>query len=364
MERNIIILVFVFLSATGPRQVQINEPAEDFRSMEGTLIEHPFPDDIDSLSGQEILELQNDNGVSLWFARDIFKDVCMTGQCKMISLWLFWDGTGNYLGIKLDENEPLTKSDHTEFGPADYNKLDEILHNPSSILRNLRPEDLTVDEEPDSKQEVDGITSATDPTLEHLVVKGAIYTCHTLWHTVYGHTREKIQMILEQRIDHDYLKHLFENDNPVYSLWAIDYVSGNYEYHGLFYKDIASLIKSDNRFLAERSLDYFQPDQLSDRSVQLFLISILNEVGHQRQLDLIWKFVHADHVDVEVVLTLLDLLEKQQLGTGALYPVFRLIRPEHVPDRRIEKVIRKLASSDNRYVRFQTEKLLNEKFNL
>ncbi len=202
-------LPFLFL-VIGYTQEYAQKPDKGFWEMEGTIVAHPFSDNIDSLSGHEILELKDKNGITIWFGREIFKDVCMTGQCKMIHLWLFWDGTGNYLGIHLDDNKSLTKADDTEFSSADYKKLDEILRNPSSILKDLKQENLTITEESSEYQKVDGNTSATDPGLSSLMVEGAIYTCHTLWHTVYGHTRDKINILLEQRVNNDFLSLLFE----------------------------------------------------------------------------------------------------------------------------------------------------------
>jgi hypothetical protein len=129
-----------------------------------------------------LFELQNENGLPIWFGRHIFKDVCISGECKMIRLWLFWDGAGNYLGLQIPEQEPLTKSDHTPFEPEDYDKLEDILRDTASILKDLKPEDLII--VPDTidaykAYEVDGYTAATQPALAEVMVKDAVYTCHT-----------------------------------------------------------------------------------------------------------------------------------------------------------------------------------------
>lgn len=62
----------------------------------------------------------------------------------MIRLWLFWDGAGNYLGMQIPEQETLTKSDHTEFEPDDYVKLNDILRDNASILKTVKQEDLII----------------------------------------------------------------------------------------------------------------------------------------------------------------------------------------------------------------------------
>lgn len=114
--------------------------------MEGVTVTHLLENSKDSLSDNKVIELQDQNGLTVWFGRYFFKDICTTGICRMVRLWIFWDGTGHYLGIQLDENDPLTKSDHTPFGLQDYTRLDEIMADTASILKDLRYEDLTVEQ--------------------------------------------------------------------------------------------------------------------------------------------------------------------------------------------------------------------------
>jgi hypothetical protein len=57
-------------------------PTKDFRAMEGTLVTHHFEDQTDSLSGPELFELQDEDGLPIWFGRHIFKDVCISVKFK------------------------------------------------------------------------------------------------------------------------------------------------------------------------------------------------------------------------------------------------------------------------------------------
>ncbi len=108
--------------------------------------------------------------------------------------------------MQLNEREPLTKSDHTPFEPQDYIRLDEILRDTVSILKDLQYEELVIEDtsqlsvDDKSKKklfEVDGYSSATLPSLKEYVVKDAVFTCYTLWHTVYGETKVFIDDILK-----------------------------------------------------------------------------------------------------------------------------------------------------------------------
>jgi hypothetical protein len=218
---NIYLVGIAMFMSFGLREMEQERPTTGYWSMEGNLLTHQFIDDTDTLSGTTIYELLDDKGMTIWFGRYIYKDVCVTGLCRIIRLWMFWDGAGNYLGIQMPEGETLTKSDHTDFEEDDYKKLDEILSNPNSLLKDLTSEDLTIEKEPENPFEVDGYTSATQPALADVVVKDAVYTCHTLWHIVSGPTRTKILDVLNNKISHDYLSLMFESQKPALISWAI-----------------------------------------------------------------------------------------------------------------------------------------------
>jgi hypothetical protein len=339
---------------------QPERPTTGYWAMEGTLMNHPFMDHLDSLSGNEIFELQDENGLTLWFGRHIFKDVCISGICRMIKLWLFWDGAGNYLDIQLFENEPLTKSDHTDFEPDDYVKLNGILNDPNSVLKDYSSEDLTIEKVPDNPFEVDGYTSATQPTLAEVVVKDAVYTCHTLWHTVFGSTRTMILDILDKRVSHDYLALMFESQFPAYVVWAIGIVERLPEYHEDFYPLIIENIKSEDASLSQQALNYFQSHMLNDEALQKQLAAVIPELTTQKKYDIIWKFVDLEKTNVDVVLTLLEMFQQQEIGVGAINLIYRLVLPEHLTDnQRIREIVQELSAHENAYIRNLTGRLLN-----
>jgi hypothetical protein len=118
-------------------------------------------DKTDSLSAQEIVELRDSEGIPIWFYCDIFKTVCLTKECRMVRLRIYWNGAGNYAGMQIPKNEPLTKSEHSEFKPEDYKKLDRILSDSLSILKGLKLKDLIIENEDKNKSQVDALSGAT-----------------------------------------------------------------------------------------------------------------------------------------------------------------------------------------------------------
>ncbi len=342
-----------------------DQPKTGFWSLKGKLVTHYFEEKTDSLSGPELFELQDENGLPIWFGRHIFKDVCISGECKMIRLWLFWDGAGNYLGMQVPEKEPFTKSDHTAFKPKDYEKLKGILRDTASILKDLKQEDLiivpdTID--PYMAYEVDGYTAATQPALAEVVVKDAVYTCHTLWHTVYGPVQTEIHQIMESRISEEFLAKMFESQKPEYISWAIESVEKHPEYHAGFYSKIMEFISSENSNLANQALDYFEPELLTDTAIQNRLVQMMHDLDLYLMNKIIWKFIEFGNVDDYVVYNLLNMFINDELGVMSYNYVLRLVTSEHIKENNhIKQLLHTLAEHENSFIRNLTQKILNDK---
>ena len=333
-----------------------------FGDMEGKMSKHIFDDLTDSLSSPEILELQDETGMTIWFGRHIFKDVCFYGECKMIRLWLFWDGAGNYLGIQTDDKEPLTKSDHELFEASDYDKLNSILRDTASILKGLLQEELIIVPDSINPYEVDGYSGATQPVLADVIVKDAVYTCHTLWHTVYGPSQKFIREILFQRLNEEFLSKMFATQKPENVFWAIQAIQEFPIYHEAFYSRIMDYIKSDNSNLAEQACYYFRPELLLDTSVQYQLVNVLAEANMDMKYEILWKFIEFGKADEFVVLKILKMFSEQDLGIGEYNLILRLVTLEHLKENEeIGQTILHLSEHENDYVRNLTRKMLEKK---
>ena len=332
----------------------VEEQPEDTRAEAALRIVHPFTDADDPLSDQEIIEYQNKAGLSLCFRRKINKPVCLSEKCRPLSLYIVWDGAGYFQGIELLENEPLTKTDHTNFTEADYNKLHRILSDESSVLGSLAQEDLIRREK--LEKGVDAYSGATRPSLYEQVVRDAVYTCYTLWHTVYGSTRQKIRQLLADKVDAGYLEKTFGHPHATYRLWSIDMVAKYPAYQGQFYDEIAACINADHALLAERALYYFTPERLAEEAVQKVLVATVRQ---QKQLDVIWKLTELPHLSDAAMLLLLDQYETSSLDRTVLSYVYKMLDAQHLENPRIRAKLKKFLGDDNRYVRTITEKALH-----
>jgi hypothetical protein len=334
----------------------------EFNSMKGTLFTHSILDKTDTLSSRIITELRDEKGIPLWFSRDLFLAVCLTGVCQMVQVRVYWTGAATYLGFQTPENQPMTKTDHSKFRKEDYEKLHLILSDSLSVLKNYKIEELTVEPEKvsASKKLIDGHSGATEPSLAGYVVKDAVYTSFTIWHSVYGYTLEKIRSIIDRRTDESYLKTVFEQKNPLYIWWAINYIKKHPQYHQAFYLEIMSYINSEDNNLSKCALDYFTPAILTDAGLQNELAKVMDASSLQRKFEILWKFSTLKLVNNDIIVDLLGQYEDQKLSTTMLGYVCEMIRPENLEDIRIQTKIQNISKDENQYVRNITLRTLSK----
>ena len=140
--------------------------------------------------GQEIqiLEYRDNTGLIYWYRR-VLTPVCLTGECKLIDIGIYWDCTGDFFALEV-YGEHLTKTDHSNFTTENYQFLIDVLKNDWSLLREYELTNLVDEQEVDL---VDGISGATKMEIALETVKDAVYTTYTIWHLV--HLGEKEQII-------------------------------------------------------------------------------------------------------------------------------------------------------------------------
>lgn len=351
---NFVILLFFWTTPVSFAE-DINK---DFLQMNGKRINHPFVDKQDSLSAQEIVELRNENGIPVWFGRKVRKVVCLTGECQIANLWLFWNGVGNYLGFQLYNNEPLTKTNHNEFNSGDYLRLHLILSDSNSILKEIQHDELTA--KPNPAETIDGITGATQLSYKEYLVEDAAYTCYTLWHTVYGNTLDKIHSILELRIAPEYLQALFNQENYEYKIWAIKQIAKNPTLQNKFNDKIMSFLLSDVELLSQQAMDYFTGDILSDFNIQLGLVKMFDKLSYSKKFQIILSLTQQKKTNDLAIIQLLHFFEKQQLNAYSLSYVYNSIHAENMRNPVISKKIKMFSNYENSYVREISQKLLKK----
>lgn len=174
------------------------------------------------------LELWSDTtGYPLLYYANIGTPVCIDGSCKPLYIEIYWDLLGNYIGYGVIAAELLTKYDHELFETEDYQKLHQLLFNKHSILARKKLSDL-FDASPQTSEkvtfngvELDAVSGATKREIGQSVVKGALYSCYTLWHLVHGAVvdsmESNLRVLYDSRLAHDFLY----SNYPDYQYYAI-----------------------------------------------------------------------------------------------------------------------------------------------
>lgn len=255
-------------------------PVEDIRKFEIK----------DSTGSTYTLNLVLDKaGRPQYFFRNIFTPVCNTGECKPVYINFYWDLLGNYTRFEMPAGEVLTKTDHRDFKPEEYQKLQEILSRETSIFSELKMEDLVVKGTEKISDSVDIRTGATLKTIKNEVIEGAVYTCYTLWHLAHGKAAEEMKKITESYAGPALLHTFLRSNNHHYQYWAMEKIMDEEGRVKKGYEDdVAAVIRGNNIFTARFALqkvntDYFTPAR------QLWLWDTYNAAAYPLQMAILKK---------------------------------------------------------------------------
>ncbi|PWJ57961.1 hypothetical protein CLV98_105141 [Dyadobacter jejuensis] len=130
-----------------------------------------------------LIEQKSGAGQSRYYM-DVESVICGSKVCKVVTVRLFWDELGRYTHFDMPAGMALEKEEGEAFTQADYDKLQQILANPFSPLQDVYKEDL-VDPASDYNA-IDALSGATVTIDQTAIVKGAVWTCYTLWHWAHG----------------------------------------------------------------------------------------------------------------------------------------------------------------------------------
>lgn len=142
---------------------------------------------------------------------DVDSVVCGDSQCKIDTVRIYWDELGFYNRYKLPPGIELEKAAGKPFSKTDFEKLHQILADRNSPLRDVDHNKIV--EYQKTGDAVDGTTGATVLLHRESVVKGAAWTCYTLWHWTNGDIHSTIRQITANECDiNDLQTYLLSSD--------------------------------------------------------------------------------------------------------------------------------------------------------
>lgn len=235
----------------------------------------------------EVDLLFNANDLPVKYYSFVVTPVCEEGVCYNLVAEVYWDLLGNFLDYTEVPLDPLTKFDHIKFTGEDHDKMKEILRDKTSLLANYKAEDL-VDHSIEIKSEViDGVAGATYKSLSGAVVRGAVYSSHTLWHIVNGELAGKIVAHTEALMSEEVLVSMLDSDNYHQQFYALNKIdTGNEKY----IPKLIGLITEGDSYVPFFAIEKIPDWAWSSAKYQSKIISLLKEVEFRMQNEILNRF--------------------------------------------------------------------------
>jgi hypothetical protein len=205
------------------------------------------------------------NGLPCAIFRNITTGVCLDGECRVVNIRIYWTITGKYLGYSLAEGQELTKREHVAFSDEEYELFHKILNDSVSLLKYYNLQEIQPVK--GIKMKTDGISGATAPNLSGYIVPEAAFTSLTIWHLVYGSTRDSIEQWSRQNISPPLLDSLMDNHNRYDQLWAINNLR-QLEFPCRFAPKVFELISSSNYLVTKQAIYFLEGCSLPDSIIQ------------------------------------------------------------------------------------------------
>lgn len=169
----------------------------------------------------EVVLLEDKDGLPAAYTSYITTPVCDDTLCAIMHIQMYWNLLGTYIGFDTLSGYGLTKNDHLKFAEEDYHKLHRLLMDEHSIIKRKEKKDLFDDEIKRVSEVVDAVTGATAKEVKEAVVDGALYSCYTLYHLVYGALSESIRSDMRRRYSDSLEDKMLFSAHADYQLYAL-----------------------------------------------------------------------------------------------------------------------------------------------
>ena len=310
-----------------------------------------------------LYQVLSKNEIPIFYYREIFSSVCFDNKCRPLSVNLYWNITGRYLGFELIDGEFLSKSDHEPFTVQEYGKLNIILAKESTPLADMDYNQLTVEPNSHGLGDIDAISSATPQNLAPYVIKGAAYTTFKLWHIIHGPTKGEVENLTIKALSPDLIIKILESPNQVDKIWALEHIDGYVELTPDLLGQLFGLIGGYDYLVTEKVLNSINKKELESYGVQQLLLKALIKENYNTQILVINKIEDCmflkDSVTMELIENLalfngqvfkkaLEVLETQKLSTKMYAKIAELLRSEnHYISNRTAQFLKKEEVKDS-----------------
>lgn len=218
----------------------------------------------------KLIEKIDKNGFPIEYSMDVNSVYCLDSICKIVPVRISWDLLGEYQFYGLETPNILEKRKGAPFSKSDYQKLDMILRDKDSELKDISVNDITKATYADG---VDAVSGATTIILEeNATVKGAALTCYTLWQWTYSMVRDTIRDLAGNRLNLSKLKD-YLSDNDDFKKFAVEQLTRKLDYSDSTVAKVLQTSMADTIKWSKLQIAYIKnaPDNVYLASIQFLL---------------------------------------------------------------------------------------------
>ena len=227
----------------------------------------------------EITPLLDSLGLLDGYKVFVYTPICEVEQCYTVQLDFYTDAIGNFLSYDTLTGHELTKLDHLPFEEADYQRLQQILSDPNSVLAAYKKEELVANTR---ESEIEGFTGATVLEIKRNVIEGAVYSCHTLWHIAHGSLVDSLKTRTAVAFDQDLVNKLVAQNNQQVNYFLLDHFDvQDYEQ---YLPQMLQTIEQGAGYYPKNALEKMPSSVLNSEPAQQFFTHHFQELDYFAQV--------------------------------------------------------------------------------
>lgn len=333
--------------------VYLNQRTLDFPINEVNLRVVDFESEI---SIDTLYQYVSAEGFPIQYTRNIRTNVCFDNKCRLLDIIVYWNLTGRYLGFELPEEEFLSKTDHDPFTEAEYDRLNDLLLNPTSPLGQYSYKELIL-ESASTTEEVDGVSGATSKEVLEFVVEGAAYTTHKLYEVIYGPTKTEIANWTKESFTSEFLTALLQSENYSDVVWVLENIRGELTLYPELRNQLFSFIEGADFTLSEKAIHVLVATDLEDIALQRDLadFAVSTDVGKRKWILELFQRTEKLHGDIPTIFN----RAVPQLDVPSIVKLLEIYTIHKVQTEETLMMVAILSQSKNTYLANKARLYLN-----
>ncbi|MFT6810299.1 MAG: hypothetical protein ACJA01_003542 [Saprospiraceae bacterium] len=301
----------------------------------------------DTVSNDALFLVKTQHDIPLHYFKNITTEVCFDGECRLLTITVYWNITGRYLGFELPIGEFLSKYEHEPFSNDEYERLNDLLADSNLPLGQISFEKL-IEVPATMPDSVDGISGATTASVAQMVVKGAAYSTYTLWNIVHGTTQDYVVRLTEEQLTPDLIDLILKSPDISDRVWALKRIPHKTALNPKLTTALLDIISGDDFFLSYSAINAIKVPHLHTAPLQDSLFSIYKEADHSIQRMIVEKLMTAPYLSSIATSSSRKLLHK--LNGKQLGEILKLYTKHSINDLETYKAVAGILKNENSFI--------------